>query len=363
MKTIPIDNLYYLLSYAWDQIEERQPIIQVARDKARTQIDLFGQLLKNGSVSLISQGLDRTYVTCEEEFAGIRGKLDFSASTKRVSLQRGRAVCRFGQLTYNNLHNQILKTTIKNILACESLDREHRRPLHAVSYRMREIETIEIKTSDFRRVKIHRNNRVYKVLLQVCEFVHKNLQVDSKSGKALFPEFPYDHEKKRDRQRMAKVYEKFIRNFYKKEQRKYRVKGKNIKWQELKGQKEDTPYIPEMRTDVSLTSDDQQIVIDAKFYLKAFKLNPHGQLKIRSSHLYQLYAYLNNLRCLSSTPSRLEGILLYPTVGTNFDLQFEIQSFPIRVLSINLNQEWSKIHDDLLSIIGVEEGKLEPSVI
>jgi len=49
-----------------------------------------------------------------------------------------------------------------------------------------------------------------------------------------------------------------------------------------------------MRTDISLTSDSRKIIIDCKFTPKATQA--HFEAKtLRSSHLYQVCTYLNNL--------------------------------------------------------------------
>jgi hypothetical protein len=48
---------------------------------------------------------------------------------------------------------------------------------------------------------------------------------------------------------------------------------------------------------------------------------------------------------------QIGGILLYPEVETSFIDHFSIQSHPIRIASINLNQNWKSIHKDLIRII------------
>jgi 5-methylcytosine-specific restriction enzyme subunit McrC len=104
-----------------------------------------------------------------------------------------------------------------------------------------------------------------------------------------------------------------------------------------------------MRTDVSLTGPDRKIVIECKFYQKTLLTHRYGeQEKIRSQHLYQLYAYLQNLSRRSD--QRVEGLLLYPKVGESIDFEFFVHGFPIRVLTVDLSTDFVAIGKRLLSI-------------
>ena len=84
-------------------------------------------------------------------------------------------------------------------------------------------------------------------------------------------------------------------------------------------------YLPTMRTDVSLRSMHRTIVIDTKYYRQTLS-RYLGNEKIRSDHLYQLFAYLKNLEGRDDPDSRAEGVLLYPTVGHALDLRYVLVS-------------------------------------
>jgi len=68
---------------------------------------------------------------------------------------------------------------------------------------------------------------------------------------------------------------------------------------------------------------------------------------LRSAHLYQLNAYLDNL---SSDPS-CEAMLLYPTVDKALSASYTHKGHKISIRTINLNQSWQAIHDDLLRLV------------
>ena len=78
---IPIQNLYFILCYAWDRLEERD-LVDVSSEDASSLLNLFSRVLIGGTRYLLHRGLDRGYLAMEDDLAGIRGKIDFSATMK-----------------------------------------------------------------------------------------------------------------------------------------------------------------------------------------------------------------------------------------------------------------------------------------
>lgn len=50
---------------------------------------------------------------------------------------------------------------------------------------------------------------------------------------------------------------------------------------------------------------------------------------------------------------RMRGNTAVPNVETPLDLVYKIQGHPVRVRTINLNQDWPSIHQDILEVIAV----------
>ena len=71
--------------------------------------------------------------------------------------------------------------------------------------------------------------------------------------------------------------------------------------------------------------------------------------------MYQLFCYLIN-QSNNDLPltKQAKGILLYPTINTEYDLHYQYDTHPIEIKTINLNQRWDKIDTRLKEIIGVE---------
>ena len=61
-------------------------------------------------------------------------------------------------------------------------------------------------------------------------------------------------------------------------------------------------------------------------------------------------AYLQN-EPIEPGWENVAGQLLYPAVQHHLDLSFKLNSFPIRVSSVDLDQHWEKIEEQLLEIL------------
>src|SRR5687767_11485680 len=111
---IPIENVYYLLTYAWNRWEEGQDV-DISGIESNELVDLLAHVLIAGTRRVLRRGLDRSYLDHEEVRTSLRGKVDFGVSTKRMLLPRARAYCRFDELSTDVLHNRILRTTIHRL--------------------------------------------------------------------------------------------------------------------------------------------------------------------------------------------------------------------------------------------------------
>lgn len=341
---IPIQNIYYLLCYAWNKLEEIDAV-DVQAISTTELVDLFAKILINGTTKLLKQGLDRYYVEYENIVNGVKGKINLSASIKSNYLALSKTICSYDEFDYDILHNQILRKTISKLSKVKSLDNDLRFELRRLFIKFPRISDISIHKSDFNRIRLHRNNYYYDFILRVCQIVNDSVLIDESSGSYKFADFL------REEGAMGRLYEAFIRNFYKKEQSEYEVKIEHIKWNFTAANEDDMKMVPVMITDISLSSPSRKIIIDAKYTPQAFQAKFGQQKKITSAHLYQLLSYLLNQETDSEITKHCDGILLYPTVQDDFYYTYKFNNHNIGVRSINLYQDWRKINEDLLEII------------
>lgn len=333
---VPVRNLYYLLCYAWDYLPARA-FAPVAAEATLPLPYLLVHVLLAGLQQLLKKGLHQGYVPQFETLAGLRGRVLLTPSLRQLQLPRGRAVCRFEALSPDVPINQLLKTTVGQMLALPDLPRPLCTGLAGIAARLREISEKPIDASDFR--KITPPDGLYRLLLNVSKLWHENLLPGPAGSAFLFQDFT------RDPGRMAALFEAFVRNFYRHELPSWRVGRENIQWQ-FEATATDHALLPRMQTDISLQGPDRHLMIDTKFYAEMFQQH-FGVPKIRSAHLYQLFAYLKN------RPSKgpVEAILLYPVVRQEHSARFSQGQQSIRIETLDLAADWSQIHRQLLKLV------------
>jgi len=346
---IPVENIYYLLCYAWNKLEEKD-VVRVEAESTTELLELFAKVLINGTTYLFKKGLDRDYDNVHEDTSRLRGKVLFDPTMKQLLSKKARAYCVYDELSHNVLHNQILKSTIGKLIKLKGLETSLREGLLGLYKRYPLVDDIEIRSRHFRQVKLHRNNYFYHFLLNVCELIHDCVLVNEKTGDYRMADFV------RDEGRMNALFEEFVRNFFKKEQNLFDVSRDYIRWTLLASGEHDH-FLPRMETDVSLRAKDgsRRIVVETKYYSGGFKVKGRDGLqdKLISQNLYQLYAYLKNLETPDSAHQVSEGILLYASIGEDADMVFNLPGHRLRVKTLNLNQNWQLIHRDLLSLAGI----------
>ena len=78
----------------------------------------------------------------------------------------------------------------------------------------------------------------------------------------------------------------------------------------------------------------------------------YGKERVRSGHIYQVFAYMRNLASAPDSPARVEGMLLYPAVDNSLDSEYEVHGHRLRVFTVDLDRDWADIHRSLLERIG-----------
>lgn len=342
---IPVRNIYYLLAYAWDNLAESE-IIDVSELESHELADLFANVLIKGIQHLVRRGLDQSYVTQEEEIAGIRGRLNIGVTSRRMLAPHGRAYCEFDELQVDTLPNQILRATVLRLIHVPSLDTSLRLRLRSLYRDLGGISDVPLSPNLFRSVQLHSNNGFYRFLLSICKLVSTMSLIDESAGDFRFRDFV------RDDKAMARLFESFVFNFYKTERADLQIRKERIYWEAQSTDDPDFRYLPTMETDISVRDKPhtQTLIIDTKFYSETFQRH-YDREKIHSANLYQIFAYLNNLRRREGPDRVAKGLLLYPVVESSVRLDYTLASRDISICTVNLADDWKEIHEELQSLV------------
>lgn len=337
---IPIQNIYYLLCYAWDKLDEKE-VVNVEAEDFKDIYDLFGKVLSNGCSYLLKKGFDRNYVSHDEIINGIKGKLLLADSIKHNLFNKGKANCEFDDFSHNIIHNQIIKATIRNLLLNKVVSGKIKNELHHVHNKFHGIDEIKLTRLHFNIVRLHRNNYFYDLLIKICRIIYDNLLVTETSGNYKFMDFV------REPRKMNQVFEKFVFNFYRKHYPAFRVKRDTIIWKLRAETESGLNLLPQMQTDISVYQADRTIIIDTKFYRETLAYN-YDKSSLHSTNLYQLFAYLENFE---SDGRKVDGMLLYPVVDKEVNEDYSYKDHKVMIRTINLQQDWQLIDKRLKELI------------
>lgn len=351
--TIPIQNLFYMLCYAWNVLAIKDSI-RVSSEKITDSYNLLGRIFSYGVGKLIRQGFHRSYITTEDELSGLRGKILLSNSIKQSSLVRKKICCEFDEFTSDNLFNQIVKYTLSNLIKNSAIDNAIKKDIKKQIIYFANIGESAPNSVNLQKLKFNRNNSIYKLLISLAAMLYNNTLVNEENGRVVFKDF-YREEQ------MQKVYELFLLNFYALHLDKeiYHVHAPKINWSidenafEYWGDKFDVDTkITDRRTDIVVENKKEKIqfIIDAKYYEKALVSAywDNTTETYRTNHINQVRGYIldsefNGKKC---------GALIYPTVYDNkLEKGLPIKNAPIIIKTINLNQDWQDIEADLLNFV------------
>lgn len=344
---IPVQNLYFLFCYAWDYF----PASPMSKNSAECGPDvphLLSRLLIAAVHDAQRRGLLREYIVQEEATVRMRGRLLLTRSIREDALSKGRLYCQFDEFERDSLANQIIRSTLNRLVMTEQLDGDTRAQVRDAMRSLEFITIVPLTRDLFRRVRVPPSHRIYFVLMDICRMLYDCLLAQEQHGSYRFRDVLEDTDM------MWRIFQRFIRRFYELEQRDFAVSSDRLKWTATATDGQHLAYLPVMNTDVSLRSHGKTIVIECKYYPETLQ-KAYATQTVHSGHLYQLFAYLKNLEVRSQNDLTAEGVLLYPRVGSPLDLTYEIQGHSLRVLTIDLAQDWTAIRADLLKLTQLPE--------
>ncbi|MFP9139240.1 5-methylcytosine restriction system specificity protein McrC [Devosia sp. XGJD_8] len=330
-----------MLLYAWNHFQAG-PVTDIGQDQSPDLPTLLAKVLLTGSNRLLRRGVDRGYRQSVEHTRSPRGRLLLDDMIKQQTMMRGVAVCEFDELTPNVLHNRILRSTLLALAACREIHRDLRHELRLTARRFHDVCDVRLTGDLFHRVQLSRNTAQYGLLMRTCEFVFHSLMPDEQGPGTRFESIL------KDEVRMSALFEDFLRNFYRSEFPQYKIGSEILSWEAESENPESLRLLPGMQTDITVRSETQTLIIDAKFYSQTLASGRYGQ-RIRSTHLYQLASYLAHE---ARRPDRqVSGMLLYPRTTIDLEERYGLLGQSVTVATIDLSASWSEVGECLRNLL------------
>lgn len=158
---IPIKNIFYMLTYAWDLYQERS-LDEFSEEDSPDIYNLLAKVFLSSVKHLLKKGLEKSYDPALECSSTLKGKLDFNLSIKTQSFLNAKAWCDFDELSFNTLANKILKATLKQLLKL-NLDETLKANSLELYLRLNQIEDYIIQKNDFSSIRLNKNTFHYKL--------------------------------------------------------------------------------------------------------------------------------------------------------------------------------------------------------
>lgn len=337
---IPIQNIYYMLSYAFQTLNE-QGYKNIATEKFNNTAELMAAILAKGISSQIKRGFIKEYISQKETLTSLRGKLDISESIKTRSILNKQMICTYDELSINGSMNRIIKSTVELLLRSD-ISKVRKKELKKLMVYFGEVKSIDIYKINW-NINYNRNNQTYRLLISICYLVIKGLLHTNSDGSTCLMTFI-------DEQRMCRLYEKFILEYFKKEYPEITSNASYIPWQLDDGF---DVMLPIMKTDIMLTYKSKVLIIDAKYYTNTMQ-SRYDKYTLHSSNLYQIFTYVKNKKIELSTRSYdVSGMLLYAKTDEKIlpNNSYKMSGNIISVRTLDLNCNFQEIAIQLNNII------------
>ena len=337
---IKIQNIYYMLSYAFQSLRE-QGYKDVATEEFSNVADLCSEILIRGVILQIKQGLGREYIPHTEMLSSIRGKIDISQSIKTQSMLRKQMVCTYDDLSTNTYMNRIIKTTMCKLLYAD-INKTRKKEIKRLLVFFSNVDELEIHTINWKQY-YNRNNQTYQMLISICYLIIKGLIQTTSNGKTRIMDYF-------DEQRMCHLYEKFILEYYRSVFPMIKTEASEIKWI----LDDDNSFmLPTMKSDITLSYGNKILIIDAKYYDHITQVH-FDKHTIHSGNLYQIFTYVKNKEAeVKGRRMEVSGLLLYAKTDEAIipDNEYKMSGNTISVKTLDLSVDFSKIEEQLHRIV------------
>jgi 5-methylcytosine-specific restriction enzyme subunit McrC len=331
-----------MLAYAF-QVLNKDNYSNLDTEEFEFASDLFAAILAKGIGNQIKRGLGRDYVEQTESLRSPIGKINISLSVKQQTLLKKQLVCTFDEYTENSYMNRILKSTALLLIKTPEVSLLHKKALKKILVYFSHVDDLDYRTIQWSNIKYHRNNATYKMLVNICYLVIEGLLLTEQEGTYRLARFVDD-------QKMHRLFEKFVLEYYRKHFPQFNASPSHIDWKVDDGMNE---FLPNMKSDITLYYQDKILIIDTKYYGKTMQTNSnYNSRTIHSNNMYQIFTYVKNKDFTNS--GNVSGILLYAKTDEEIvpDNDFLISGNRIGVKTLDLYTDFSSITKQLNILAG-----------
>ena len=335
---IRVRNLFHMLAYAFSALTE-QGYRAVATEDFDNAAELCAAILERGVSLQLKRGLGQEYVNRTEARSSLRGTIKVTESVKSQAILRRQLVCSYDEFSVDTTMNRVIKATVA-LLVRSDISKARKKSLKKLMVFFADVHDIDLHRVDW-NMRYDRNNRTYRMLMAVCWLVVKGLLQTQSDGATRMMDFF-------DEQRMSRLYEKFILEYYRREHPRLRASASFVEWALDDGVSDG---LPAMRSDITLSAGGRVLIIDAKYYAATMQSN-FDKRTVHSGNLYQIFAYVKNKQAVlerAGESVEVSGMLLYAATDEEVlpDFTYRMSGNQIGVRTLDLDRPFEEIRAQL----------------
>lgn len=295
--TVVIRNIYYMMAYAFRAIDVKE-FQKLASESFEHLDDLLAAILNIGISLQRKRGFERNYLEQNEDIAGLRGRLDLSKTARLIMSGKQQTHCYFDEFNEDTYKNRILKRCAEILLRNKDVDDIRHRDLKRSLLALRDVSSIDEHRIDWSRLKYHRNNASYRMLMNVCYLIIDRELLSENGEDKQLATFE-------DVRKLSSLYENFVLEYYRTHHPELKTDARIVK----NGIGANAPaFLPSLCTDITLESDNGILIIDTKCYGRILSSN-YGHEILSPAHRNQIFSYVMHESYGNEKP--VQGMLLY----------------------------------------------------
>ena len=327
-----------MLAYAFSVLNKSE-YRALATEDFDNAAELCAAILERGVSQQLKRGLGQEYVSRTEARSSLRGKIEVTESVKSQAVLRRQLVCSYDEFSVDTTMNRVIKATVA-LLVCSDISRARKKSLKKLMVYFANVREIDLHTVNW-NMRYDRNNRTYRMLMAVCWLVVKGLLQTQSDGSVRMMDFF-------DEQRMSRLYEKFILEYFRREHPQLRASASFIDWALDDGMSDG---LPAMRSDITLSARGRVLIIDAKYYTSTMQTY-YEKKTVKSGNLYQIFAYVKNKQAAlerAGDDTEVSGMLLYAATDEEVqpDATYRMSGNRISATTLDLDRPFEEIRAQL----------------
>ena len=347
---IPVRNLWLLMLYASDLTRFRERFEGFVDADIADLPDLVAQLLSKAVEHRLRRNLTRGYHRRKMVLHRVRGRIDVLLTEANLLLERGEVYCRFEELTIDTPRNRLIRAALDLMAGLvRGSDLVHRCRSLSSSLARAGVGGLRPSRAELALDQIGRNDSADRFMVSLAQLAFDLALPTQDSGRTCLtaPE--------REETWVRRLFEKAILGFARVELEplEWRIRGGvPLHWQVSSSSDLLPKILPRMVTDIILDPPfgGRRIIVDTKFtsILGSRRFGGDG---LKSSYIYQMYAYVRSQEGLEPQSLQTAGLLLHPAVDGVLCEHAIVQGHPITFATINLAESTTNIRRELRSIL------------